>query len=732
MKEAYTAREIAGILGITKRAVCKMAADEGWPYLNGNNREKRFRVNTLPLDVQKALVKRVHIPSDLLPDLAPEAALAAAERLSIASLYNKDSSVGAWCGENMIGLDVIRDPRVVRAVKIVQEAQQVPKGWKRRKWIQAVAGKHGVSFQTVYRWINTYEKKGLAGLKHTKCTKKKPRTWSPEAVDWWIGLCLKREHRRIDKIRLYAILTEEAAKQGWTVGSYNSALWWYRKRVTPQLLALQRGGVRALDNTLPPILRDYSDLKPFEIVVGDQHRFDFWVVDDESGQVFRPEGYFWQDLRSRCFYGGALDTKYDAYLMGLALRMGLKIYGPFEQIYTDWGKPERSRYIMGILKDMRAVGLNIGKEVDIPAKKTFKDGEIVNPMVLMPGTHRKAIVRNAKAKMMEATFNALEGILRSVFKVPGHVKKLAGLKEENEIDQAEIEALAGAGKLLSFWEFAETVFRAMDYYNKDKPHRGVLREWAWKPKPNQATPMDCLRACHAEEGWKPVRMSNATIDVIFLPRTTRSIDRGRIVFRNQYYEHEALIEIESGTRVEVRFDPLDRGWLAVFIEDEFLCLAEPVEYSSMKDHDLAGRKIEEKARKRKGFITEYRKLTSAVPDFLTYSQTAEVSRAATAISIEQRNKRKELAERCREMDPEELEARVCALEAATEASRPIFSTARDRYRWILDELCSGGSLQDEDAVFMAEYEASMDHDARIYWEVYKEGIGLKKQGGAEG
>ncbi|MBW1666878.1 MAG: Mu transposase C-terminal domain-containing protein [Deltaproteobacteria bacterium] len=729
MKEIYTAREIAEVLGVVKSSVLRRADKEGWRYIPGRNKTKEYMLGALPADVQKALVANTDIAPALLPDLAPEAALAAAERLSSASLYNKDSSVGAWCGENMIGPEVIRDPRVGRIVKIVQEAQQVPKGWKKRKWVQAVAVKHNVSFQTVYRWLNKYEKKGLAGLKHTKSTKKQPKAWSPEALDWWIGLCLKREHRHIDKTRLYAILREEALRQGWRIGSRSSAYWWHKKRVTPQLLALQRGGVRALDNTLPPILRDYSDLNPFEILVGDQHRFDFWVVDDESGQVFRPEGYFWQDLRTRCFYGGALDTKYDAYLMGLALRMGLRIFGPFEQIYTDWGKPELSRYIMGILKDMRAVGLNIGKEVDIPGE-IFKDGEVVNPMVLMPGTHRKAIVRNAKAKMMEGTFKALEGILRSVFRVPGQVKKLGGPKEENEIDQAEIEALAGAGKLLTFWEFVETVFRAMDYYNKDKPHRGVLREWAWKPKPKRATPMDCLRACHAE-GWKPVRMSSETIDVIFLPRQTRAIDRGRIVFRNQYYEHEALVEIASGTRVEIRFDPLDRDWVAVFRDGEFLCLARPAEYSSMKDLDKAGRKIEEKARKRKGFIIEYRKLTSAVPDFLAYSQAPEASRAAAVISKEQRRKRKEIAERCRELTPEELGARVSTLESATQECRPIFSTARDRYRWLLDELYGGREPSEDDAAFMAEYEAGMDEDAKMYWEIYKEGIGLKRQGGAQ-
>ena len=33
---------------------------------------------------------------------------------------------------------------------------------------------------------------------------------------------------------------------------------------------------------------------------------DDWVVDEDMGEVLRPEGYFWQDLRTRCLYGGVM------------------------------------------------------------------------------------------------------------------------------------------------------------------------------------------------------------------------------------------------------------------------------------------------------------------------------------------------------------------------------------------------------------------------------------------
>jgi putative transposase len=817
----YTAREIARAKKVHKTSVIRRAEKENWPYNKGRNRSKRYILTGLPSDVQTDLVRSMDkqslsVAPSMIPQLAPEAALEAANRIMGVEEYSfspsprpspakgegeyrgpespsprpspvkgegdcrrpdargegiddvachrgsgEDSFAGqilnfrfesskpSWTDEAVgLSLDTVRDPRVMRICRILQEAQKVPIGVKKRDWIEQVAIKHDTTFQSVYTWIRKYDQRGLAGLRHTKSTKETPKAWSPEAVEWWTGLCLKKEHRRIDKNRLYAILREEAAKMGWQIGSYSSALWWFRKKASPQLLALQRGGLRALDNTLPPILRDYSDLAPFQILVGDQHRFDFWVVDDETGRVFRPEGYFWQDLRTRAFYGGAVDTKYDAYLIGLALRMGLKIFGPFDQIYTDWGMPERAKYIMGILKDIRALGMEIGRETDVPFSPSPRpspargegdccrpdargegefeddDSETINPSVLLPGTHRLAIVRNAKAKMMESTFGVFEDILTSVFRVPGHVKDLGGIKEENEVDQEEIERFARAGKLLTFWEFAETMYRAMDYYNKDRAHRGVLREWAWKPKPKSATPMDCLKACHLA-GWKPVRVSDQAIDLIFLPRTERIVDRGRIIFCKEVYEHEALVDLPKSEKVEVRYDPLDPEWIAVFRGGEYLCLARQVEYSSMADQDLASRKIEEKARRRKGFLVEYHRLTSTVPDFLEYSRVPAIEKAAALITKDQRDKAREQALLVAPMSAEEIEANIAQMEAYE--PKRIFTTARDRYSWLVEQEAAGVEPSGDDRAFMNEYWAGLDETTRAYWEVYFEEIGLKKQ-----
>ena len=736
---SVTVKEVAEALSVSIRFVNRRSKKEGWPAEVLNMRgDKRFLIKDLPGDVQAALVRAGEVSVEMMPMLAPEAALAIAKReMDVPSLYKGIANPvpkDTWADGNGFGMSVIRDPKVGRWTGIIQEAQGVPSGWKKSKWMEAVAIKHSTTVSTIYRKISKYETAGLAGLHHTKSTRKQPKTWSPEALDWWVGLVIKKEHRKIAKDVLYVILKEESRRQNWRIGGYRSALWWIQERVTPQLRALQRGGVRALDNTLPPVLRDYSDLAPFEILVGDQHRFDFWVVDEESGEVFRPEGFFWQDLRTRCFYGGALDRKYDSYLVGLAMRMGIKIFGAFDTIYTDNGKPELSRYVMGIMADIRSLGLNVEKEIDVnnSDEASDEDGELVNPCVVMPGTHRKAIVRNAKAKMIEGTFNNLEGILRDHFLVPGYVKRLGALPEENEVDEKEIKSLAQAGKLLGFWEFASTLFKAMDYYNSEKAHRGVLKEWK-RPKPKSATPMDCLKRCYMD-GWRPGPISDEAADLIFMPRASRAVDRGRITYLKEIYEHDVLTTLENGTRVEIRFDPLDPEYLLVFHNEEYLCRAEPVEYSSMKDQDLASRKIEEKRRTRKGFILEYRKFTAAVPDFREYSKTPAIEKAAALVGKEKREKSAELEEQCRVRTPEELEAEVAGLEARGAKSRSeqsrrskprpkrpaYFLTDLDRYRWMVEYETAGGDLDGADAEFRADYEAAMSEGQREYWDTVRE------------
>lgn len=737
MKTKYVASELSRILEISIVAVHNMAKRKKWeheerPNSKGGGICKHYITSSMDAKTQNSIINSTETISSeslsLIPSLAPEAALSAAYKFH--ELQNPHNNKDAWTVDTIISEKVLTDPRVQRIARIVQEALDVPKGWKKSKWINAVAVRHDTTRPTIYKWINKYQKKGLVGLSHRKSNRGKPKVWTPEAIDWWVGLCLK--HQRVAKDALYFdTLIPEAGKRGWKIGGYRSALNYYSQIATLQDEAFARGGVRALDNVLPSVLRIYTDLAPFEILVGDQHRFDFWVMDDETGEVFRPEGYFWQDLRTRLFYGGAVDRRYDSQLIGLALRIGIYKFGAFGSIYTDHGKPELSKYIMSILSAMRKLGLSAEKIID--GHLDFpKSPDLVNPCAILPGTHKKAIVRNAKAKMIEGTFNIFEGILRDHFLVPGYVKRLSDSKEEQEKAHKKAESLARAGKLLTPLEFTLKMYMAMDYYNLEKYHRGILREWAWKPKPKAATPMDCLKGCFLEkDGWRPRWLNPEEIDLVFLARADRNgrvVDRGRISFRNQLYEHDNLIKLHK-TRVDVRYDPMEPDWVLCFHNGEFICQAVPVEYSSMKDMDLAARKISEKAAKRKAVIQKCRKLMSNVPDFLEYSQVPADEKSAPIIGTPAQRK-KLLENKPPVLTTEQLAADVALIENYRHKERPVFHNEVDRYQYALNQIAEGAGMSAEDVAFVSEYESRMDADTHEYWQIYKESLQIKDLKGA--
>lgn len=761
MREFYAAKEIAKVLGGKSRmAVVKRAKRESWPYrletTRGGKRKLYGPIQELPPDVQVALVKAAiangtpplpHQVPLLCPLAQAEAVMASSLKGTGRGACPRDGSFSARANggngtaaahglpapERAVSPKVLTDPRVAEKIRAVQEALACPADWKKRAWIEAVATKHGVTYQTLYKWIKKFETRGPEALANRK--RRGISVWDEEALSYWVGLCLKNAHRRLSRKALYDALKAEAKRRGWRIGSYHSARWHLEREVAKYgkeaLLAFRDGGLRALDYVLTPVLRSYADLEPFEILVGDQHRFDFWVVDDETGRVFRPEGYLWQDLRTRLIFGGALSGEhYDTQTMLLALGIGCRIFGLPKAIYTDHGKPEESRTMSSVIRELSALAVSIETTSDLPA------AEEETLLAQDPRTHRKAIVRNAKAKMIERTFQELERIMVDVLRLPGYVKKLTGSKEAQEIDQAEAERLAREGRLPTYFEFCAAFYKALDYYNREKPHRGVHREWPFSPKPSEAkcTPLAYLAACMAQEGFRPRYADEAILATIFLFREKRlrKVNRGLVRFRNHLYTHDDLLRL-SGQWVEVRYDPYDPGWILVFHRGKFVCRAEAVEYSSMKDTELASRKLREKYEKRRFFLDLYRELTRGIPDLRQFSAVPKKERPKAVFgkpkeevpAISEEEFQRQLAELSVEpakpepqIDEEAFQRELAERAAMQKETGPVFVYKSDRYMYLLERLAKGEAISAEDEAFMAEFEGEMDQAESSYWDDY--------------
>ncbi|MFA5075616.1 MAG: Mu transposase C-terminal domain-containing protein [Candidatus Babeliales bacterium] len=622
---------------------------------------------------------------------------------------------------------VMMKPRVQKIVRIIEKAMAPPRGWGKRAWIEAVAEENKIAWQSLYRYIKRYEEKGIVGLAHTKSYQNQSRKWTPEAVDHWFGLCFKRDHRKIDRKYLYKILVVEAQKRGWTIGGEGSAYQKYRSYKKRYLLeAYQRGGMHALDNALPPILRNYSDLAPFECLVGDQHRKNRWVVDDLTGDVIRIEAYVWQDLRTRVIYGGACARHYSAYLMGLALRMGLRTFGTFSTVYTDNGQPEKSLYFNGILSNIRSYDMDWRQTINIPTNTLDVDAEEVYPATEDPQLHRLAIVQNAKAKMIEGTWRVLENIMTSVMLLPGDTKRLGDDIHHQDIDQEELKRLRDAGKLPLMSQYIIAFYRSIDYYNKEKPHRGVRKEWRrnFLPASGGFTPFDCLRACYEADGWRPKCLSDRAIDLLFMMEETRIVNRGHIQAFNDTYVHDALLDLH-GEQIQIRYDLVDYENLLVFHQGQYIGTATPIEYSSMKDQDLTRRKIMAKRSKAKEIYELYARLTRPIEDMRTYGSQEQIEQVAALVEDAKERKKLERIEQKREITQAELEAHITKMEQGfplpAKTPRPIpgrpdyFLTAEDHWGWIVSYLKAGGELGEEDEAFKIEHLGKMNQGQREYY-----------------
>ncbi|MDI6865794.1 transposase [Thermodesulfovibrio yellowstonii] len=606
------------------------------------------------------------------------------------------------------------DTKKTDRIELVQKALRVPLGWKRSEWVAHVASEAGITPQALYCVIKKYKEGGVAAI---ACKRQKGLSaWSPEALEYMQAVYLRgiRESGEMNKLKAYEAVLVEAEKRGWKVGRKSSA-YEYLGRLNPLLEKYARGGTRALDNVFY-IVRNYKDLAPFEVIVGDQHRFDFFVHDREADRVLRPEGYFFVDLRTRLTYGFAIAERYDSYLMGLALRMGLKRFGKFGTLYTDNGKPENSRYINSIILDLKAFGMQAKDIVELYRTEDGyaieeEEGKVIEVVPSVAAWRKWARPYNAKAKLIERYFQSIEKIMLDLG-VPGRVKELKDTSEEKAVSDERIRELKEEGKLLDIDEFAIKVFEAVQVYEARR-HSGLGR-----------SPLDELMYAVKEEGFIPKMLVEPEIDFVLLKRETRSVNRGRVRVDGMLYEgrelEAGLWDVPDGTKVEVRYDLLDRERALAIKPDRSIVELELVQVSSMKDPEITSALMERKRR----FIREvkqlWKKLTAPVKGIIEYSKYTKASITA------KKRKDKDPREELRDMEAfkatvqrkieetKRLNERVPAFKHKT-----VFQSDMERYKYLLSCICEGFEITEADRVFMQKYEERMDKSERLKWENFK-------------
>ena len=506
--------KLAAIVGKTPRAI-QHACKQGRYKYRYQGRKIEIDITSLPIEEQD-LIARSKSTSKAISTKNGIKDIVLPTTLGVAS--------------QSVGLDVLArqmTPKQRRKLQIVSMYKQRPLDASIGMWISTVSEFFGVSESTVRRAVSEYQSYGIKGKPAQSSSV--PITWDPKALEYMSAYYLKaiKEIGQCTKITAFRAVEKKAKIEGWKIGSKTSA-YNYLNNLHP-LLERSARGIRDIDNYFW-ILRDLDSLAPFQVVVGDQHIFDWWVADYDKGEIYRLECYVWLDMCTRLPYGIAFDKKYSSHTVKEALRVGLYRFGRFDTTYNDNGSSECSAAFNEIIDDLAMFDM---KNKDISDLYHSPDGtylildendNIINTATSSDEWRKKekqrrrifARVKNAKAKPIERFFRTLEDRLDAMC-LPGRVATPHAPAHIEEAERARLEKQKERRELLTVEEFVRAVL-----------HTLILDEDSYENSTHQGlgmTPREKL-VQKQQEGWRAQFMSPDDIDFILFDRIRRKVNRG--------------------------------------------------------------------------------------------------------------------------------------------------------------------------------------------------------------
>ena len=642
------------------------------------------------------------------------------------------------------------------------------------KSYEQIAQQFNISVPTVQRYIRRMKNGSMFALPEGR-QGRHVYAWSDEALSFFINFLLAaiQEVGGCTVRNAYNYTKAEAERQGWSIGSEASA-YVHARNISPAMKMLAKGGQRALDNMFY-ISRDLTKLKPFQLIVGDQHIFDFWCIGPD-GKKIRAECYLWLDMATRLVYGISFDIAYNTYTVTRALRMGIKRFGKFESTYNDNGSSEKSKLADYIVERLQNYGVRFLDEADLyhadNGRYIVEDTEglvvdVVPTKAEWEKQHRRifARVKNAKTKPIERFFNTLEQILRDQC-LPGLVKGLAISAPEEEQATKRLAWQERNNLLLSYDDFIRQVVKAIDIY-ENRVHATL-----------GCTPIERLEQ-YKNEGWMPSYIDPRDEAYLFMESTMRQVKGDRIELNGIEYigpdltqqmilENRGTLVAYNRQKIEIRYDPenLDLGVFAIEPGTNHAIALRPAEKIDMLDHEAMVKQLEWKKRnmrtvqeafktatqnKNVRVLSEPQKFTElhtaeelaekAMQNQLEYTkpetvipttvikkadmEKEEVRDIPVAVSRRKEdfgtmpqsyNRREESLSQ--EDFLETLAARIGNENVLRAHGKPVFYTDRERYEYILNQFYSGEHLSHEEMDFKFEYESKMTTSEENYFSSY--------------
>jgi hypothetical protein len=555
--------------------------------------------------------------------------------LDIAPLAAHDAdTLRAWSQDRALRLSLadLQDAGVQKRLRCARDLERCARGEKMR-CVAALAAEYGVSEPTIRRWADEVEGWRVQGrhttvtLTDTRVTVPTSRSFEPAAAKR--GVAIYANALRAGKKAAYEALLAEAEEYGWRVGDYTSFTRLIGK-ISPRVWEGIRKGRTGFELAVAPkITRAWLETPVYTVLCGDQNIPDYQaedalgcqVFEESTGEIFTPELYLWMDCTSRAWTGlWPAWGHYDKYTVGYSLREACRIATP-DEIFTDWGKPELSRYMGQLVSGLNGQ-VAVGDWDDYAARYAGIGADPDDRV-----THRKTTrVGIPWQKPIENQMNVLKRGLLNRF-TPGFRQRLPG-EWENEARQKELKRAREQGKLLTTEEFLGLVRDIAADHNREACK---VRETT-----TPIVPAEVL-ARGLREHPRTV-YDDRTLDLLFLPRFTRTPNQSTVRVQiapgdlRHYYAPE-LSTVLRGQRVQVSVDPFDRERGAVIstLGGEFVALAEPWHVQSPTDRAGLSQKISRQMELMRWWREQIKQLrgdTRATPRIAAATKTARAAARA--------------------------------------------------------------------------------------------------------
>ncbi len=539
-----TVKEVAALKGCSERSV-QSSVSNG--TINAEiditqNKRKKFIIPITELSTQEQLKyyksHSLELPEELLAERKSKAhhphkefeEFTAEQRDEIAEWIRIIKAWDEYCAKSKLQKIPATD-KFVQLQKIANPELNISKG-------------------ILYRKKAALKADDLAGLIDNRGSWKKGTSSIPDVVwECFLSFYLDEAQHPIKACYEYTEMWLKAeAPQYLPLPSYAS---FYRKvqtAIPKPLEVMGRQGIKAFrDRCAPYIRRTYEGMLSNEWWIADNHTFDVQTK-GENGKLHRLYLTAFFDARSGIFTGCYVTDAPSSQATLIALRKGILKYGIPQNIYVDNGR-EFLTFDVGGLGHRQ--------------KKSTKDKFTPPPVFERLGIKMtNAIVRNAKAKIIERRFRDVKDRLSRLF--PTYTGG-------NVVERPERlkQIVKNSDNIPTDYEFTQAVEDILTYYMNEKPYSGAVSS------DNGKTRIQVYK-----ENLHEKRTASELDLNLMLMRSTRSQKVGRrgvhltIAGQKIDYYNDELILNHLGESVYCRYDPEDISTVRIYdLEDNYIMTA---------------------------------------------------------------------------------------------------------------------------------------------------------------